>query len=175
MLIKDYKLGFKLREFKNSKCYIARKEGENYFFKMLEIEKDDDEKISKVETEIECLKKLKHNNIIELKDSFTIEKDGKIIYCLVTEFIEMDLLKYIKKKGGEIKEKKIRMIMQKVLKALLHCQKNNVVHHDIKPENIMIDEKKNKVKLIDFGMSTISKSKEEMEDMKFTIGTPYYM
>ena len=177
MLIQDYKLGFKLREFNSTKCYVARKGGENYFLKMIELDKDENEKIEKVEMEIECLKKLRpHKNIIELVDSFKIEKeDNKIIYCIVTEMMQMDLLRYLKKKRGMLSEKKLRVIMKKLLQAVLHLKKNNIVHHDIKPENIMIDEKKKRLKLIDFGMSSISQSSEQMKKMNLTVGTPYFM
>lgn len=47
-------------------------------------------------------------------------------------------------------------IMYQLFSAINHCHANKVVHRDIKPENIMITER-NSVRLIDFGLSKISK------------------
>ena len=44
--------------------------------------------------------------------------------------------------------------MKQVVEAVNHCHANNVVHRDIKAENIMIT-KNDQVKLIDFGLSAI--------------------
>ena len=49
-------------------------------------------------------------------------------------------------------------LMGKILSAINHCHANGVVHRDIKPENIMVG-KDQEIKLIDFGLSKISKSK----------------
>jgi serine/threonine protein kinase len=48
--------------------------------------------------------------------------------------------------------------MKKLLRAINHCHANSVVHRDIKPENIMIGAD-NEIKIIDFGLSKIDKSK----------------
>lgn len=62
--------------------------------------------------------------------------------------------------------------MDKLFRAINHCHANNIVHRDIKPENIMIGQD-NEIKLIDFGLSKSSVSKNQK---LFTIaGTPYYM
>ena len=55
--------------------------------------------------------------------------------------------------------------------AINHCHANKVIHRDIKPENIMITES-NSVRLIDFGLSKISKKQVLLHEIA---GTPYYM
>jgi serine/threonine protein kinase len=49
-------------------------------------------------------------------------------------------------------------MMKKLLRAVNHCHANGIVHRDIKPENIMIGSDK-EIKLIDFGLSKLDKSK----------------
>ena len=48
--------------------------------------------------------------------------------------------------------------MLQVVKALMHCHKIGVMHRDINPENIMVNEKGN-VRLIDFGFAVEEKKK----------------
>ena len=62
--------------------------------------------------------------------------------------------------------------MKKLVRAINHCHANGVVHRDIKPENIMIGADK-EIKLIDFGLSKIDKSKNQ--HLTTIAGTPYYM
>ncbi|MGF1583406.1 MAG: protein kinase [Gemmataceae bacterium] len=52
--------------------------------------------------------------------------------------------------------------MRQTLKALAHLEKVGVVHNDIKPDNIMIDEETGDVKLIDFGLAHEARAEGEM-------------
>lgn len=60
--------------------------------------------------------------------------------------------------------------MKSLFQAINHCHAQNVVHRDIKPDNIMITEN-DTVRLIDFGLSKASKNKK----LTTVAGTPYYM
>ena len=61
--------------------------------------------------------------------------------------------------------------MEKLLKALHHCHQENIVHRDIKPDNIMYGQD-NEIKFIDFGFAVwISKKKSHLD----IAGTPYYI
>ena len=46
------------------------------------------------------------------------------------------------------------------------------MHRDIKPENILLESSKDKIKIIDFGISVVKKEGEYIEE---SIGTPYYI
>ena len=61
--------------------------------------------------------------------------------------------------------------MRQLFQALNHCHAVNVVHRDIKPDNIMITEN-DTVRLIDFGLSKARMSNKKMNTVA---GTPYYM
>ncbi|KAG7319636.1 hypothetical protein KOW79_016779 [Hemibagrus wyckioides] len=51
----------------------------------------------------------------------------------------------------------VRIIMRKVVKALIHCKKKGVLHHDVKEDNILLNPETLEVKVIDFGLSILLK------------------
>ncbi len=59
-----------------------------------------------------------------------------------------------------------------MLRAVLHCHSNGVVHSDIKPENIMIGAD-GEIKIIDFGIS--KRVRSEKENRQTIAGAPCYI
>lgn len=49
------------------------------------------------------------------------------------------------------------MIMKQIISALYYLQSKNIVHRDIKPQNILLESQENSflIKIIDFGLATI--------------------
>lgn len=75
-------------------------------------------------------------------------------YYMLFEHVEgSQMLDYIVS-HGLLKERAARKFARGICSALEYCHRNNVVHRDLKIENIMINQKGD-VKLIDFGLSNL--------------------
>ena len=100
-------------------------------------------------TEIEVLSSLDHPNIIDLKGWF---EDDETIY-LVLEYIPgKDCSKYFKKRLPT--HIQIVKIIQQLVDAIEYIHNRNIIHRDVKLENILIDDEYN-IKLTDFGLCVV--------------------
>ncbi|KAK3086027.1 hypothetical protein FSP39_012364 [Pinctada imbricata] len=76
--------------------------------------------------------------------------------CLVFESLSMNLREILKKYGKDIglHIKAVRSYSQQLFLALKHLKRNSVLHADIKPDNILVNESKLQLKLCDFGSAS---------------------
>lgn len=109
-----------------------------------------------------------HPNIAEVFD-FRHSPSGELY--IVEEFVDgMSLRQRLH--TGPVSESDTRIIMQQVSSALGFAHSRNIVHRDVKPENILISPG-NRVKVVDFGIARITTT-FTMTNGKL-IGTPEYM
>ena len=80
-----------------------------------------------------------------------------------------EILDYFQKNPTDLNEKFLAVQFQKLFKALVHCHKQNIIHRDIKCQNIMFDSDGN-IKLIDFGFAVQPDDKYKSQLDK--LGTP---
>jgi serine/threonine protein kinase len=122
----------------------------------------------RIQKEINILKQIPpHPNIIRL---FEIFQDTDYYY-LVFEYAPLgDLVSYFFKEDL-FPEEKLRDFYGKFLRGLEHIHKANIIHRDIKPDNILMDANFNP-KIADFGISNFYNKDEIIED---TGGTPLYL
>jgi calcium-dependent protein kinase len=112
---------------------------------------DDVEAINDFNIEVELMKTCDHPNICKL---FGVFEDSDHIY-LVLEYIDGGELFDVIDEKGPFSEEDASEVFQQVASAIKYCHKQGVVHHDIKPENILVvrngDSSTITVKVIDFG------------------------
>ncbi|VDM19972.1 unnamed protein product [Wuchereria bancrofti] len=110
---------------------------------------DDDEGVpSSALREICLLKELKHQNIVRLYD--VVHSERKL--TLVFEYCDQDLKKYFDSCSGEIDQQIVKSLMQQLLCGLAFCHSHNVLHRDLKPQNLLINTNM-QLKLADFGLA----------------------
>jgi len=123
----------------------------------------------RLQTEVEILKRVKHPNIVGLKDMFETSEKLYLVMELVTGGELFD--KIVEK--GQYTEKDASVIVAKMLAAVEYLHKNGIAHRDLKPENLLLKEGEDTgVMLSDFGLSKIVGEESMMET---ACGTPYYV
>ena len=155
-----------------SKVYLTIKRGKNAFFATKAINKSkingdflDESKIA--ENEYKILKSLNHPNIVRLEE-IKITQD---YYFLVMEYINGGTLfnclqRYKNKYCQCFPEVIIQYLMRQIIDAIKYIHSKNIIHNDIRLDNIMVnfdnakakldlDMMKARIKIIDFGLSSI--------------------
>ena len=172
--ISNYIMDKKLGEGRFSKVYLATHKltSEQVAIKII-FKKDDTSKgaLSHIKSEIDILKRSKHNNIGKL---FSVIETNERIY-LVQEYIEgKDLSNFITQSGKiQSKIKKVCYFFRQIISAMEYMDTLGIAHRDLKPENILINEKY-EIKLVDFGLGSIYKINNNNKLLKTRCGSPFY-
>ena len=115
--------------------------------------REDETFVQKFRSEAQAAAGLSHPNIVNVYD--VAEDRG--LYYIVMELVEgITLKEYIEKKG-KLTPKEVIGITMQVCSGIDSAHSNNIIHRDIKPQNIMIS-KEGKVKVTDFGIAKATSS-----------------
>ena len=129
----------------------------------------DDEFIKRFETEAQSAAKLVHPNIVSI---FDVGVDN-VIYYIVMELIQGKTLKeIILEERGPLPWKWSVNVAIQIASALEMAHKNNIIHRDIKPHNIIITED-GIAKVTDFGIAK-AVSNSTITAFGKTIGSVHY-
>ncbi|MBN1551934.1 serine/threonine protein kinase, partial [bacterium] len=104
--------------------------------------------IEMIKREVTLARMLTHPNILKIYD---LGRAGNL-WFISMEFLEGKELKKVIKEHGHLPIDMIKKTLQQVLSGLEHSHQHNLVHSDIKPHNIFIDDKGNAT-IVDFGIS----------------------
>ena len=116
--------------------------------KKIRLENPDEGVPSTAIREISLLKECEHPNIVKLKN---ILFEGEKL-CLVFEFLHYDLKKFMDAQKAVLPSKTVKIFLFQILNAISYCHSQRILHRDLKPQNILIDQE-NTVKLADFGLA----------------------
>jgi serine/threonine-protein kinase len=129
----------------------------------------DKEFVERFQREARTSASLEHPNIIPI---YRVGKSGRIIY-FVMKFLRGKPLSSVLGARGSLPPAEIKKILIDVGKALAYAHKKEIVHRDIKPDNIMFDEHGHAV-VTDFGIAKAA-SGGKLTGTGMSIGTPHYM
>eukprot|EP00873_Tetraselmis_striata_P040972 jgi/Tetstr1/461236/TSEL_006366.t1 len=151
---KKYKLGGVLGEGSCGVVHVAVDlvDGKEWACKI--ITKETERRLAR--EEIRLLQRLSHPNVLQYREHF--DKRSKL--CIVTELLRgQDLFSDIEERGSYTEEQS-RVIMKQLLEGIAHMHSRNIVHRDLKLENVMLRNKDGSLDLciVDFGFA------EELED-----------
>lgn len=98
--------------------------------------------------EVSLLKDLKHANIVTLHDIIHTDKS----LTLVFEYLDKDLKQYMDDCGNILSMQNVRIFLYQILRGLAYCHRRKVLHRDLKPQNLLINDR-GELKLADFGLA----------------------
>jgi len=179
---REYEILSSLGEGNTSKVYLCRSlkdPKKKIALKLLREEflQRDGDSIKSVEQEIQILQGLTHTNIVSIQgygsDGYVKKPSGReiknLVYILL-EYIPGGLLFDLCQTCGGMGEDAGRYFLTQMLDVLGYMQSKNVVHRDLKLENILVDDQIN-LKVADFGFATYKK----INKLKSYRGTMTYM
>ena len=174
---KKYEILSKLGSGSFGNVYLARNKFTDEKVAMKQIKKSSANLLSdgQIKDEIEILKNLDHPDIVRIIESFNTRNS----YILITEYCEGgELFDQVK---NQLSETQIAVIFRQLLSGLAYLHSNNIVHRDLKLENILIHEKEKSkttgedlfnIKIIDFGTARIFDKKNKPQSI---VGSSYYI
>lgn len=142
----------------------------NVAVKVLRGDLSTDEKfIRRFKREALSVSNLSHPNIVEVYD--VGEEDGN--YYIVMEYIEGKTLKQLLQKRGALTLTEVIDIMTQLTDGLSHAHEAYIIHRDIKPQNIMIEDN-GLVKITDFGIAMALNS-TQLTQTNSVMGSVHYL
>jgi len=125
--------------------------------------------IERFRNELKIARDISHKNICRMYDLG--KEEGS--YYITMEYVQGEDLKRLIRKMGQLSPGQAISIGKQVCEGLAEAHRLGVVHRDLKPQNIMVDEDGN-ARIMDFGIARSIKAKG-ITGASLMIGTPEYM
>ena len=139
--------------------------------KVLPPESTDAESTERFRREARTAANLNHPNIVPL---YTFGEGEEILY-FVMGYVSGESLGDRIKRLGRIEAGEARRILVEIAGALHYAHEQRVVHRDVKPDNILLEDETGKPMLTDFGVAKSAVGGETLTALGTALGTPYYM
>ena len=112
---------------------------------------------------------LNHPNIVEVYD--VGEEQGQ--HYIVMEYVRGKSLKQLIQQRGALEKKEALAIMDQLVSAVNEAHRNNTIHRDIKPQNVLIKDD-GTVKIADFGIATVADALQ-LTQADTVLGSVHYL
>lgn len=173
-MIQDYKILEKIAETRGSTVYRCRKENEKntVIIKTLIMRYPAPSEIARFKQEYEIIKNIDLDGVIKTYD--IISHDGG--FAILLEDFNGVSIKSILDSGKKFDIKSFLKMAVKISETLGELHKRDIIHKDIKPHNILINRNDGRVKITDFGISSIlTRENDEIYNSDVIQGTLLYI
>ena len=137
--------------------------------KTFKIDANDEDAVKRFNREAKAVTSLSHPNIVSIYD---VENEGELYY-LILEYVEGMTLKDYMIKNPRIPIETIVHIAKQIAAGLSHAHQNGIIHRDIKPQNILMNENLT-CKITDFGIAR-AYGDTTLTQTNQMLGTVYYL
>ena len=150
--------------------FLAKREGEETVVKLIPV--NHPSRRDRAHREAEAMQKIESDSFVDLKNFFETEVAGKTTFVIEEEYI-----------GGDTLDQAINsdnygldlgmQVGQTLLDLLVELDEKDIIHRDIKPQNMMVDEK-GIVRVLDVGIVRFEERESLTPDHLDRLGTPNY-
>ncbi|GMH08499.1 hypothetical protein Nepgr_010339 [Nepenthes gracilis] len=165
-----YQLGRLLGRGSFAKVYHGRTLSENasVAIKVIDKSKTDASMEPRIIQEVAAMRRLNHPNILRIHEVMATKSK---IYLVMDLAKGGDLFEKLARRAGHrYPEPYARRYFHQLVSALHYCHQNGVVHRDMKPQNILLDQDGN-IKISDFGLSAVRNGQQLLHT---ACGTPAF-
>ncbi len=128
----------------------------------------DAEFVERFQREARTAAKLEHPSIIPI---YRVGQSGRVIYFVMKFLRGKSLADLVE--NGALDPGELRRLLSETASALGYAHKNGIVHRDIKPDNILLDDTGRAI-ITDFGIAKAATG-AKLTGTGMAIGTPHYM
>jgi serine/threonine-protein kinase len=115
--------------------------------------------------------RLSHPNIVPLHAFGEVEG----MPYFVMGYVRGESLATRLRRDGKLSEEEARRVLADLAEALDHAHRQGVVHRDVKPDNVLLDDESGRALLTDFGVAKALGRSETLSAVGSVVGTPSYM
>lgn len=126
--------------------------------------------VERFKREAQSAATLKHPNIVQIYSFF----QDKERFCFAMEYVKGQTLRDFMESNGPLPWAEALRLTLQIAKALEHAHARGVVHRDVKPGNILLEEETARIVVTDFGLSRVLTDSRLTRDGE-VLGTPEYM
>jgi serine/threonine protein kinase/alpha-tubulin suppressor-like RCC1 family protein len=132
----------------------------------------DDETIARQLNEARTVAQLQHPNVVAIHAVKRLSTRG---LALVMQYIPGRSLERAIHEDGPFAPERAEAVLIDIAAALAYAHARGVVHRDVKPENIFLNDETGRALLSDFGIALSAEMRRQMPSADLLVGTPAYM
>ena len=139
--------------------------------KVVNTSSDSSQMYDRFRREAKTAAKLSHPNIVPLHAFGEVEG----LPYFVMGYVRGESLATRLRREGRLSEDDARRILGEIAHALDHAHRVGIVHRDVKPDNVLLDDETGRALLTDFGIARATGTEEALTRSGSAVGTPHYM
>ena len=174
-LEQDYELIREIGQGGMAAVYLARRRSTGVAVAIKAIRSrylDDPETLHRFAREARTVADLNHPNIVRTE---SIEQIGDRAVAIIMDYVPGGTVRDRLREYGAFGAEEAEAVLRDVGSALQYAHRRRIVHRDVKPENVFLDERTGRALLSDFGIARPIDADGAITMLGAALGTPQYM